>query len=222
MQRIPGAFLSLLLAGAVLVAAPAACLGSGGDGRRVAAELLVLSGDVARLSAPGLSPARRKGLAERIGGGLAALDLLLRLADEEAGRTPHPGAHARSVAALRGALAAGDLAALAAGLRTLAAGYPLQVPAILPLVETPARRARGKALHERLCAGCHDGPADAEAERPAMSLFAEARRLSPAEFAARMLIGIRGDVVTGISNPFSDEEIASLMVYYRADPASRP
>ncbi len=35
------------------------------------------------------------------------------------------------------------------------------------------------------------------------------------EFAARLISGIRGDVVTNLQNPFSDEELAALIAFYR-------
>ena len=208
-------FSTLLLAGAVLWVAPATSLAAGEHGRRVAAELLVVAGDVARLSRKGLSRPERKGLRERIAGALSGLELMLRLADEERGRPPDAAGHRRSVAELRAAFGQNDLTGLAAALETLIARYPLDIPAILPAIETAERLARGKGLHERLCAACHDAPRDEAVERPARSLFAEARALSSREFAARLLIGVRGDVVTGIGNPFSDEQIASLIVYYR-------
>lgn len=35
-------------------------------------------------------------------------------------------------------------------------------------------------------------------------------------FAARMIIGIRGDRVTGVGSSFTDEEMAGLIAYYRS------
>ena len=65
-----------------------------------------------------------------------------------------------------------------------------------------------------LCAGCHDEP-DNSVARPAFNLFQQAKRMLKPEFAARMITGIRGDRVTGIGNPFSDWQLAALMVFYR-------
>ena len=40
------------------------------------------------------------------------------------------------------------------------------------------------------------------------------------EFAARMVVGVRGDALTGLDNPLTDEEIASLIAFYRAGSGS--
>jgi mono/diheme cytochrome c family protein len=112
------------------------------------------------------------------------------------------------------ALDKGDLDVLLAGLRELAAAYPLDLTGILPAEATPNRRRRAQDIHETYCAGCHDEP-DLEVERPAYNLFDQARSLSPQEFAARMITGVRGDRLTNLQNPLSDEEIAALIAYYR-------
>jgi len=49
-----------------------------------------------------------------------------------------------------------------------------------------------------------------------MNLFEQARGSSFPEFLARMLVGVRGDRVTAIENPFSDREIVELIAYYRS------
>ena len=50
---------------------------------------------------------------------------------------------------------------------------------------------------------------------PAFNLFEQARRAPREEFAARLLIGVRGDRSTAWRNPFSDLEIGALLVYYQ-------
>ena len=195
------------------MAAPAIAFAQGEHARRAAAELLVLAGDARRLAGEDTSDIHRKGLADRIRGGLSGLDLMLRFADQEQGRQPQ--SHGEVLAALREALREGDLVrfqSLAAG---LIAAYPFRATGILQTKPTAERLKRGRKMHEELCAGCHDEP-DFEVERPAYNLFEEAQKLSPGEFAARMSVGVRGDRVTGIDNPLSDEQIASLIAYYRA------
>ena len=54
-----------------------------------------------------------------------------------------------------------------------------------------------------------------DTERPAYNLFEQAQRLPLPEFAARMLVGIRGDRVTATDNPFSDAELQALITLYR-------
>ena len=195
------------------MAAPAIALAQGEHARRAATELLVLAGDARRLAAEDTKDLHRKGLADRILGGLSGLDLMLRLADQERGR--HPRSHGQALAALREALTAGDLVRFQSLAADLIAAYPFRGTGILRATRTAERLERGRKLHEELCAGCHDAP-DLAVERPAYNLFEEVKRLSPGEFAARMSVGVRGDRVTGIDNPLSDEQIASLIAYYRS------
>jgi hypothetical protein len=49
---------------------------------------------------------------------------------------------------------------------------------------------------------------------PALNLVEEAKRMPREEFAARLLLGVRGDRSTAYRNPFSDLELASLVAYY--------
>ncbi len=195
------------------MAAPAVAFAQGEHARRAATELLVLAGDARRLAAEDTNDLHRKGLADRIRGGLAGLELMLRLADQEQGHQPRP--HGEALAALREALTAGDLVRLQSLAADLVAAYPFRATGILPAIPTSKRLKLGRELHEELCAGCHDAP-DLEVERPAYNLFDEAQQLSPGEFSARMSVGVRGDRVTGIDNPLSDEQIASLVAYYRS------
>jgi len=58
-----------------------------------------------------------------------------------------------------------------------------------------------------------DAPA-ADTKLPAFNLFEQARRTPRAEFAARLLIGVRGDRSTAWRNPFSDLELGALLAYY--------
>jgi cytochrome c553 len=208
----------ILLAGAVFATAPAIALAQGEHARRAAVELLVITGDARRLAEESPRELHRKGLADRIRGGLSGLDLMLRLADEEQGKEAR--SYASEVIALREALTANDLAALRALASDLLTAHPFRASGILPARATPERLERGKALHEELCAGCHDTP-DTQVERPAYNLYEEARSLPALEFAARMTLGVRGDRVTGIDNPLSDEQIASLIAWYREGPADR-
>jgi mono/diheme cytochrome c family protein len=207
-RRLPAA----ILAGAVLTA-PAFAGASGEHGRRAAAELIVMAGDARRATGIAAAQAQGKGLRDRLRGGLAALGLLLRLADAERGAEAR--SHAPAIGRLRDALARDALEAFAAGMDRLVAVYPLRVPGILPALTTPRRLREGERLHRALCAACHDHP-DGAVERPAYNLFDEARRLDRRQLVARLLVGVRGDRVTGIANPLSDEQIASLVVFYRS------
>lgn len=202
------AALLVFAGGAVGVSAPATAT----DGaRRLAADILVGAGDARRLAETGLAEIHRQGLAERIAGTLAVLPLSLK----QAGAPPDG-----RVREARAALAAGNTARLSGLLTGLTAAYPFSPRGLLPADERPAAVAGAKALHERLCAGCHDAP-DLEVQRPAWNLSALARAMPPAEFAARMVIGVKGETLMAMDNPLTDAEISALIGYYLSVPPSQ-
>jgi len=193
--------LFLAFAAAVFSAAAAA---QGEHERRVAAELAVMLGDLRRIQSPDELPLHREGLHARLAGALSSLPLLLRRA----------GADPSVVPTLRAALAKRDWRALRTGLETLQRKHVFETFSLLPREATPGRLRLGEAIHRQACAGCHEVPASGTL-LPAFNLFEQARRTPRAEFAARLLIGVRGDRSTAWRNPFSDLEIGALLVYYQ-------
>lgn len=161
-------------------------------------------GDVRRIEANTEPPQHREGLRARLAGALSSLPLLLRRGGSEASAVP----------ALRAALARNDWRALHAGLETLKRKHPFETSSLLPREATPERQRLGEAIHRQACAGCHEAPAT-ETQLPAFNLFEQAKRTPREEFAARLLIGVRGDRSTAWRNPFSDLEIGALLAYYQ-------
>lgn len=206
---------ALWITAGTITLVPAVGHAQGEHARRVAAELLVLRGDLRRSSNDDFSSQQKNGLSDRLRGALSGLDLLLRFADQEAGRTPQPQAHRESVNALRHSFETGSLRDHDNDLDRLIAAYPLQTTILTPSKVTAGQLSSARKLHDELCAGCHDQP-DLEVERPAYNLFGEAKRLSPDEFTARMIVGVRGDRITGIDNPLTDRQIGDLFAFYRA------
>jgi hypothetical protein len=199
----------LVFAGGAVVSFGSATAADGA--RRLAADILVAAGDAGRLARPGIQDPHRRGLRERIAGTLAVLPLSLKQA----------GARSQGrIEAARAALAAGDAARLSGVLAGLTAAYPFSVRGLLPADGRPAAVAGAKALHERLCAGCHDAP-DLEVDRPAWNLSALARSMPPGEFAARMVVGVKGERLMAMDNPLTDAEISALIGYYLAAPPSQ-
>lgn len=173
--------------------------------RRLAAELAVLAGDLRRIQSPDELPLHREGSRARLAGALSSLPLLMRRA----------GADPSIVPTLRAALAKRDWRALRAGLDALQRKHPFEAGEILPRAVTPERLRLGEAIHRQACAGCHDAPA-ADTPLPAFNLFDQAKRTPHGEFAARLLIGVRGDRSTAWRNPFSDLELGALLAYYKS------
>lgn len=192
-----------VLAFAAAAVFSAAAAAQGEHQRRLAAELVVMAGDVRRLQSSDELPLHREGLRARLAGALSSLPLLMRRAEADPAAVP----------ALRVALAKRDWRALQSGLETLRRRHPFAAGALLPREATPERLRLGEAIHRQACAGCHDAPA-ADTTLPAFNLSEQARRLPREEFAARLLIGVRGDRSTAWRNPFSDLELAALLAYY--------
>jgi len=196
----------------ILSSATCELAAQGEHAQRVAAEISVIVGDIQRLDTPDISEQHRKGLMHRVIGGVSALDILLRLADQEMGNPVEH--HLRDVRHLRNYITKGDFTSATKVLSQWQSKYALHVEKFTQI--NVEQNTIGKNLHHELCAHCHDRPMQ-NTERPAYNLFSEVKRLTPEEFLARLLIGVRGDRVTGIDNPLTDYEIAALFRYYQVN-----
>lgn len=190
---------------AFLAAACSSAVASAGGEheRRLAAELVVMAGDVRRLLTDAGGPREREGLISRLNGALASLPLLLRRANGD----PRP------VPAMRKSLTRGDWSALAGVLALLKRRHPFDARPLLPAAITPEMLSLGDSIHRTTCAGCHDAPSQ-DSQLPAKNLAAQLAAMPREEFAARLLLGVRGDRTTSWGNPFSDLELAALNAWY--------
>jgi hypothetical protein len=195
--------LRLLLAGLAAACCCAAVQAAGEHERRLAAEVTVMAGDVRRLMAAEGGPLEREGLVKRLNGALASLPLLLRRANGD----PHP------VVAMRASSARGDWRGLATALATLKQRYPFAARSLLVTAPAPETLNLGASIHRTTCAGCHDA-ASADSLLPAKNLAVQLKSMPREEFAARLLLGVRGDRTTGLANPFGDLELAALIAFY--------
>jgi len=186
----------------------------GEHARRVAAEIRVIIGDIKRLQSPDRQPIHKVGLQHRIQGGLAALDILLRLADQETGKPI--AEYVNEVKSVSMGIKKKDFNNALTILVQWEKTYPLIFPEGAPesSSNSDSNIQLGQKIHQEFCAACHDNPVTT-LERPAYNLFDEARELAPSEFLARLFVGVRGDRVTGIDNPFSDYEIIALANFYQ-------
>jgi len=198
---------------ALLLSAAAPVRAGGADARRLAAEILVMSADARRMFEPGVSRQHRQGLEARLRGGLAIMPLLIRAARRDTPALPPLGKAV--VPQITNALNAGNAGTVISALQALSAAYPFDTAGLLPADNRPAALRAAKALHESYCAGCHDEP-DLDTARPAWSLFSQAKKIPPAELAARLVIGVRGQPLTAMDNPLRDTEISALITFYRS------
>lgn len=194
----------------LLVALAAACCcaavqAAGEHQRRLAAELVVMAGDARRLAAGAGGPLEREGLVMRLNGALSSLPLLLRRADGDP----------QSAVALRASLARGDWRAFAAMLAPLKQRHAFDARSLLSAAPTAEMLALGASIHRTTCAGCHDA-AGGDTLLPAFNLSRQIKSMPREEFAARLLLGVRGDHTTAWRNPFSDPQLAALIAWYAA------
>ncbi len=185
---------------------------AGDDARQLAAEITVMKGDGRRIFSAALSKRHRGGAEARLRGSLAVLPLLIRAARD---KSPSPAATEENgrVERILRALDKNDGAAVMEGLGELAAAYPFDTTGLLPPDNRPAALRSAKSLDKAYCASCHEVP-DLTAVRPAWNLFKLAQTIPPAELAARLVIGVRGDRLTGLDNPLRNSEISALIAYY--------
>ena len=200
--------------GLILWFSAAPCLAQGEHSRRLSSELLVAHGDARALAKqPQMKSLHKKGLYDRLRGSLSGLKVLIRLADQEAKETRTDAQLV--VGRLTTFLQGNSLDEFTKALSVLIKRYPLATNNILPAILTPVRNKQAIEIHQEYCAACHNEP-DNDVERPAQNLTQQLKTMSQTEFVARMIIGVRGDPTTGLSNPLNDEEIAALVAYYQS------
>ncbi len=192
-----------IVAGLAAACCCAAVQAAGEHERRLAAEVTVMAGDVRRLMAGEGGPLEREGLVKRLNGALSSLPLLLRRANEN----PKP------VAAMRDSLARTDWRALSATLAMLKQRHPFDARTLLVAAPTPDMINLGASIHRTTCAGCHDAPSG-DSLLPAKNLSVQIKSMPREEFAARLLLGVRGDRTTSLANPFGDLELAALIAFH--------
>lgn len=172
--------------------------------QQLAAELVVLAGDVRRLRYETPGPLETQGLEKRLLGGVASLPLTLRRA----------GADSAVAARLRNAIDRRDWSSLADQLNTLKQRFPFDIRPFQVAASTPATRKLGEKIHREVCGGCHDNPATQDTFLPAKNLAVLLKSMPRDEFVARLWLGVRGDKQTAYANPFSKTELAALIAWY--------
>lgn len=202
----------------VLFAAALPAWASGEHDRRLQVEIAVLYGDVQLLLNPATPPLRREGLRLRIRSSLGTLGMLARYASQE-GPALQP-VTGKQIADLRTQFANNNIQTFARQLKLLESRQRLDLSDFLPLTATPLRLHTGQKIYQNLCIGCHLNPILTQ-PNPAPNLFSMAATIPPDEFIARMLGGIHGVHLTTLQNPFTDEEIASMTVFFEQAPPHR-
>lgn len=200
---------------ALVLLLPAAPVPAAGEyDRALRVDLTTLRGDARLLENPATPQIRQSGLWARMASTLGALGMTARQTVDRDGDPAQPLVPA--VADLQADFHNGQMSRFRQRIESLTARFPLDISYFFPLTITPERAKTGEKIYRQLCIGCHQNP-DLQAANPAPNLFLMARSAPPGEFVARMLGGIHGVPRTTLKNPFSDEEIAALIVYFTTE-----
>jgi hypothetical protein len=202
----------IFLSGAVLLSTAPVSMAYGEHSKRLAANLLVLQGDLRQLLNSHTSDIYRRILSLRIEEKLGLLALLVRSANQqESVSYKHNPEEFRQLLFL---FNSSKFKSLLNELESLSLKYPLFLSPILQSSLPPAFFKQAEEIHRRLCSGCHSGAMAVNA-LPAFDLFRQSRSIARMEFVARMLTGLRGDQLTSLQNPLTDTELSALISYYR-------
>jgi len=172
--------------------------------QELAAELLIVRGDLMRLThEPDLPTAHAEGLQQRIKGSLGLLPWLLQQAHDVTGADQLLKAQS-------------SRRLLISVLDQLIIRHPLDTaPYSAERLSATARR-EASAIHEAYCASCHDdmGDGDEDSILPSRDLFLMARESPPQAFLARLINGVKGDETLLFTNPLTPRQIGALWHHY--------
>ena len=191
--------LRLLILGvlATPVAGVAEPLKTGDAARNFTAVLQVLQGDVRRLEGADLPAVQRPAVEARVKSFLNVLPLMAREY-----LSADAGLEQATVLRLR------KLAVDYRQGRSEAFGRTLEG---LPATGSQIRWAG--SLYANQCISCHGYQAPKD-RMPAPDLFAWAHEMKLKEFAARLIVGVRGTPKIGLRNPLSKDQMAALVAYF--------
>lgn len=211
--------LQLLILGvmATPVTGVAGPLKVGDDARNFAAVLQVLQGDVARLGNAGLPAVQRPAVEARVQSFINMLPLLAReylSADAELER-----AAVLRLRKLKAAYRQGRSEAFGQALDGLLADYPLDTRGLTRTSVSDGQIRWAGRLYANQCISCH-GYQDPKDGMPAPDLFAWAHEMKPKEFAARLIVGVRGTPKIGLRNPLTKDQMAALIAYFHSTDSS--
>ena len=202
----------IFLSGSVQLSTASVSLAYGEHSKRLAANLLVLKGDLRQLLNTDTSNIHHRILSLRIEEKLGLLELLVRSANqqESVSYTHNP----KEFQQLLFLFNSSEFKSLLNELESFSLKYPLFLSPILQSSFPPVFFKQAEEMHQRLCSGCHSGAMAVNA-LPAFDLFRQSRSIARMEFVARILTGLRGDQLTSLQNPLTDTELSALISYYR-------
>jgi hypothetical protein len=170
------------------------------------AELIILRGDLIKLSKITTPELYKKGLKSRMDSAFGTLNWICR------GFIDNDPNLFSLFEKLESLFIANKFKELHLKLDFLIKKYPLNLDQYLPEQASKEDIKVGIKIYQHYCHGCHLSHND-QLEMPALSLEVMAKSLAPEEFIARMIAGVKGNDVIALRNPLSRKDISSIYSY---------
>lgn len=176
------------------------------DEQLCSSELVIIKGDLAKLTKITTSELYKKGLKIRIDGAFRTLNWICRGVIDNNSRVSY------LFKELEQLFIAKKFQELHLKLDFLIKKYPLNLDQYLPGNASKKDIKVGVKIYKHYCHGCHLSHND-QIKMPALSLEVMAKNLSSEEFIARMIAGVKGNGVIALKNPLSRKDISSIYSY---------
>lgn len=176
------------------------------DEQLCSSELVIIRGDLEKLTKTTTSELYKKGLKIRIDGAFKTLNWICRGFIDN---NPHVSYLFKELERL---FISKESQKLLLKLNFLIKKYPLNLEQYLPGNVSKKDVKVGEKIYKHYCHGCHLSHND-QIKMPALSLEIMAKNLSSEEFIARMIAGVKGNGVIALKNPLSRKDIASIYSY---------
>jgi hypothetical protein len=183
------------------------------DRVRFPSELLIIQGDAHRLLwSDSLSQQEKDGLRLRIESALTGVHWL---AAEYSSLTGDAIPNALISRMIR-AGSAGEFGKVENLARDLSSRFELNLSVFSSLRATEVDLDNAQEIHQNLCRACHQADVGSAEQLPAYQLAKMAKTMTPKEFLARLINGVRGTADTVLANPLTLGQVRGLMMFYRA------
>ena len=100
--------------------------------------------------------------------------------------------------------------------RDLSSRFELNLSVFSSLRATEVDLDNAQEIHQNLCRACHQADVGSAEQLPAYQLAKMAKTMTPKEFLARLINGVRGTADTVLANPLTLGQVRGLMMFYRA------
>ncbi len=212
-RKLLAGVLRLLILGvlATPVAGVAEPLKTSDAARNFTAVLQVLQGDVRRLEGADLPAVQRPAVEARVKSFLNVLPLMARkYLSADAGLEQATVLRLRKLAA---DYRQGRSEAFGRALDGLLADFPLDTRWLTRAPASGSQIRWAGSVYANQCISCHGYQAPKD-RMPAPDLFAWAHEMKLKEFAARLIVGVRGTPKIGLRNPLTKDQMAALVAYF--------